>query len=344
MFRALFTSPLYSNQPTDVRVKGIRLPAMQAIIDFAYNRSANINDHNVTELLAIAHYIGLTALEELCAIYIQSMLTLDNCVFLWLELKQDLYQHELEAFTKTYILRYFPEVSARSEQLMQIPFDPFFDIINDDRLNVKAEEPVWECCIKWIERDLNRRVVHVKSLLSAIRLGLMDLNVCIEYFRHRSKSLLSYLFQYFVHKVKEHAYVAGDSACNEITVAALAFMYDLNVINVQEEFFRTPPMAIPRLPHDVMFIIGGMSGGQARSYIEAYDTRADRWICLPHEDPLGVRAYHGTAVIGHQIYCIGGHYGVEYFNSCSVFDAVAKTWKEVSRSQIVLEFVIFILY
>lgn len=91
----------------------------------------------------------------------------------------------------------------------------------------------------------------------------------------------------------------------------------------------TPPLAIPRLPHEVIFAIGGWSGGTAKGCIETYDTRADRWINIPAEDPAGPRAYHGTAVIGHKIYSIGGYDGLEYFNTCRVFDAVKKSWKEV---------------
>lgn len=112
-------------------------------------------------------------------------------------------------------------------------------------------------------------------------------------------------------------------------MATLTFKCDLNTISVQEEFFKTPEIAIPRIPHDVIFAIGGWSGGQARQYVEVYDTRADRWISLPNNDPHGPRAYHGTAVVDHKIYCIGGYDGVEHFNLCTVFDTVNKTWKEV---------------
>lgn len=92
----------------------------------------------------------------------------------------------------------------------------------------------------------------------------------------------------------------------------------------------TPPLAMPRLPHEVIFAIGGWSGGTSKGCIETYDTRADRWVNIQTEDPAGPRAYHGTAVIGYKIYSVGGYDGVEYFNTCRVFDAVKKTWKEVS--------------
>lgn len=127
-----------------------------------------------------------------------------------------------------------------------------------------------------------------------------------------------------------------DKICNQIVVKTLAFMHDLSTITDQVETFKTPKIAMPRLPHDVIFAIGGWSCGQARSYVEVYDTRADRWICLPNEDSQGARAYHGCVVVGHKIYCIGGYNGTEYFNLCTVFDAVTKAWMEVSISDNIL--------
>jgi kelch-like protein 10 len=47
-------------------------------------------------------------------------------------------------------------------------------------------------------------------------------------------------------------------------------------------------------------------------------------------DPTGPRAYHGTAVIGYNIYVVGGFDGVDYFNSCRCFNAETKTWKEIA--------------
>jgi hypothetical protein len=47
-------------------------------------------------------------------------------------------------------------------------------------------------------------------------------------------------------------------------------------------------------------------------------------------DPTGPRAYHGTAVVGYNIYVIGGFNGMDFFNSCRCFNAVTKIWREVA--------------
>lgn len=80
---------------------------------------------------------------------------------------------------KMYILRNFLRVTNESDQFLQIPYDGFYEIVSDNRLNVKTEEPVWECCLKWIDYDCNNRKQFVYELLAAIRLGLMPLEVCV---------------------------------------------------------------------------------------------------------------------------------------------------------------------
>lgn len=110
----------------------------------------------------------------------------------------------------------------------------------------------------------------------------------------------------------------------------------------------TPEIARPRVPHEILFAIGGWSGGSPTNFIETYDTRADRWVKVEEVDPTGPRAYHGTAVVGFNIYVIGGFdgttsglsekggtvlvfcQGMDYFNSCRCFDAVQKTWREIA--------------
>lgn len=91
----------------------------------------------------------------------------------------------------------------------------------------------------------------------------------------------------------------------------------------------TPPFAVPRIPHDIIFIIGGFSEKLPQSSIESYDTRADRWTNIANEDSASPRGYHGATVIGHKIFCIGGYDKHEYMNTCREFDVVEKTWTEV---------------
>jgi kelch-like protein 10 len=85
-----------------------------------------------------------------------------------------------------------------------------------------------------------------------------------------------------------------------------------------------------RIPHEILFAVGGWAEYSVRNYIQMYDTQANRWVKVEEIEPTFQRAFHGTAEMGFNIYVIGGCDGDDYLNSCHCFNAVAKTWCEMS--------------
>ena len=53
-------------------------------------------------------------------------------------------------------------------------------------------------------------------------------------------------------------------------------------------------------------------------------------IVIVRVSALVPRAYHGVVTIDHRIYIIGGFDGMEYFNSCRVFDPQLFQWNEIA--------------
>lgn len=89
-------------------------------------------------------------------------------------------------------------------------------------------------------------------------------------------------------------------------------------------------LLVPRLPHEILFVIGGWVNSSACNLLEIYDNRADRWIQVDQfEDPNGRRAYHRSVVFDNKIFCIGGYCNSEYYNKCAVFDLNERKWNEV---------------
>lgn len=293
-----------------IHIPGISASIMNCVIQYAYLRKTYISDENVHELLICADYVGMVGLVKQCKDYLSHTLTPENCVsimgFARFRFLEDLYQK-----ARNYTLRYFTEVAARNTDILDMNVKDFYSIISDDELNTREEDYVWKLCVKWIDRDPVNRNQHVAHLMTGVRLGLMTPKC-------------------FMEEVKEHPYVIQCEAAKPLIVDTFKFMYDLDFLNPQADELTTPPLAMPRLPHEVIFAIGGWSGGTSKGCIETYDTRADRWVNINAEDPAGPRAYHGTAVLGFKIYSIGGYDGVEYFNTCRVFDAVKKKWSEIA--------------
>lgn len=71
--------------------------------------------------------------------------------------------------------------------------------------------------------------------------------------------------------------VAFIRPCRDLAMDTLLFLYDFDVA-LHNDPVPTPLFVRPRIPHDMMFVIGGWTSGRATHLIESYDTKADRWI------------------------------------------------------------------
>ncbi|KAI5698457.1 hypothetical protein M8J76_006540 [Diaphorina citri] len=310
-FRALFTTSLHDQEKFSlVEIPGVDASVMTSLIEYAYLRKLHITEDNVASLLLATDFFCMSKAQDLCCDFIKRLTTPRNCFGILL-FSRDHFCKKLEEWTRKYILRNFVDVARESEEIVFISEQELEEIISSDELNVKSEETVWELIIRWIDYDPENRKKHIVSLMKNIRLGLLE----TEFFRE---------------KVKHHPYVQSTPECRPIIIETFKFLYDLELIAQIDGEVPTPEIARPRVPHEILFAIGGWSGGSPTDFVETYDTRADRWVKIDQVDPMGPRAYHGTAVIGYNIYVIGGFDGNEYYNSCRCFNAVTKVWKEIA--------------
>jgi kelch-like protein 10 len=131
-------------------------------------------------------------------------------------------------------------------------------------------------------------------------------------------------------EVKRHPFVTSNPTLRPTIINVIRFFNDLQSSSDLLNIPKTPDFALPRFPHEILFAIGGWSNGAPQSFIEAYDSRSDRWNRVHNEDPIGHRAYHGTIAINQTLFCIGGFNGTEYFNTCSKYDLEIRKWKEIA--------------
>ncbi|KAH7961469.1 hypothetical protein HPB52_009290 [Rhipicephalus sanguineus] len=246
---------------------------------------------------------------EDCCDFLLSIMAPENCISIHNVAK--LYNcFDLTSKAYNYLMQHFIEVSKRSEELLSLDINEVEAILSDENLNVIKEETVWKAVVRWIEHDSANRQQHIARLLRCVRTGLVDTN-------------------FFVEKIKSHKFVSDNESCRPLVIDTLRFLYDLDVV-VHNDEVPTPMFARPRIPHEVMFVMGGWMQGGPTAYIESYDTKADRWIKVDDVDPEGPRAYHKCAAIGNEIYVIGGFNGEDYFSSVRCFNAHTKQWRSVT--------------
>ncbi|XP_064454947.1 kelch-like protein 10 [Ornithodoros turicata] len=308
-FRALFASMLHGRPRADVVVPGVSKATMAIIVEFAYKRVTWVGCDNVESLLEAADYLCVVGMIKDCCDFLVSIMAPENCISIHNVAK--LYNcFSLADKAYNYLMRNFIEVSKKSEELLSLDIDEVEAIFSDENLNVIKEETVWKAVTRWIDYDPINRQQHIIRLLRCVRTGLVDTN-------------------FFVEKIKAHKYVQDNETCRPLVIDTLRFLYDLDVV-VHNDEVPTPVFARPRIPHEMMFVIGGWMSGGPTAFIESYDTKADRWIRVDCIDPEGPRAYHKCVAINTDIYVIGGFNGEDYFSSVRCFNAATKQWRSVT--------------
>jgi kelch-like protein 10 len=283
---------------------------MSLILEYAYVRNVEINQENVCQLLMSADYLIVPGLLQLCCDFLRRVMAPENCIGILLLVSGCLCS-SFESEVRRFVMRNYVEVAKQSDEFLELPPEELLALLGSDELNVGTEKIVWESALRWVNHDTENRKCHIAELLKRVRLGL-----------------LNPLF--FLKEVMVHPYVRGNFESLPFITNVIKFLYDSETIAQKDGEVPTPDFVRPRIPHDILFAIGGWRRDRPTNDIEAYDTRADRWVEVEEVDPKGPRACHGTAVIGLNIYVIGGFNGEDYFNSCSCFNAVEKTWREVS--------------
>lgn len=183
---------------------------LQKLLLYVYLRKLEINEDNVYSLLTTADYLSILGVLELCCKFLENILTPKNCIGVVLFAREH-FCHELAANSWKYIMKNFTSISRESDEILTLSLKEFQDIINADDLNVKSEEIVWETILKWIDHEAENRKQHVVTLMKCVRLGLLDT-------------------QYFLEKVKEHAYVLNCEESRPMIIETLKFLYDLEMI------------------------------------------------------------------------------------------------------------------
>ncbi|UYV74625.1 KLHL10 [Cordylochernes scorpioides] len=309
-FSALFSNSSSVKASNHFSIPGVSSNMMGLIIDYAYTRDFCVSWDNIQDVLPAADQLNIMGMVNLCCAFLAAEIAPENCIGIH-RFAQVYHCPELEKLAYKFIMSNFPEVSQRSEELPRLPLQEVAALLSSDDLNAASEELVWEAACRWIDAEPEVRRADVAALLGCVRLGLLDPG-------------------FFLRHVEPHRHVAASPACRPLVLATLQFYADLETLADSQEEVETPQMARPRLPHEILFAVGGWSGGSPTNYIETYDSRAERWVRVPDVDPAGPRAYHKCAVLGHDIYVIGGFDGVVYFNGCRCFNAVSKKWREVA--------------
>ncbi|CAG9840487.1 unnamed protein product [Diabrotica balteata] len=306
-FKALFTNSINKDHQ-EVTQATILIPSnvFENILDYAYTGSCCINKSNVKELLKYADQYQLLDVLQMCCNYLIDEISPVNCLET-MRFASRYFCKELMKVGKLYITHNFPILLTESQEFYHISVDYLKEILKDDDLNVRSEETVFQAVKLWIEYYPETRKENLFELLKCIRVGTLP---------YESIKCIS-----------NWNLIQENPQCQEYLQDVISVINGLNqddhIDYINNYLFR------PRVPHEVIFAVGGWCSGSPTNFIETYDCKADKWLfcCDTDSSP---RAYHGLCTLNGLIYMIGGFDGTEYFNSVKCFDPVQHKWSQRS--------------
>uniref|UniRef100_H2YMN5 BTB domain-containing protein n=1 Tax=Ciona savignyi TaxID=51511 RepID=H2YMN5_CIOSA len=315
-FSALFDGGWGSGEKQEIELSGISPEIMTSLLNYAYTGQVIITSQNVEELLPAADKFLVDYVKQKCCAFLKKQLTPLNCIGIR-QYARSFFCPKLVEAAHNFILYNFEEVIQKSPEYLMMNFNDVHQLISDDRLNVRLEETVCEAVFRWIRHDKMGRISNLCVLLKGVRMGLLD----PEYFMTKLKGC-----ELVTESMGECRGLIKDA----MKVVCDLHAYDNNTISPHGNLFSA--LIRPRLPFEILFAIGGWSGGSPTNAIEAYDPRAESWLnasTIPGRfipQMLHKRCYISVAVLHNKIYALGGMNGSDRLNSAESYDPVHKIW------------------
>uniref|UniRef100_A0A8C3QRM1 Kelch like family member 18 n=1 Tax=Cyanoderma ruficeps TaxID=181631 RepID=A0A8C3QRM1_9PASS len=334
------------------------IPALEALINFAYNGHLAIDQQNVQSLLMGASFLQLQNIKDACCTFLRERLHPKNCLGVR-QFAETMMCTVLYDAANSFIHQHFVEVSM-SEEFLALPFEDVLELVSRDELNVKSEEQVFEAALAWIRYDRDQRESFLPELLSKIRLPLCrpqfltdrvqqdDLVRCC----HKCRDLVDEAKDY--HLMPERrphlpAFKTRPRCCTSIAgliyavggLNSAANFYAGDSLNVVEAFDpianrweKCQPMGTARsrvgvaVLNGLLYAIGGYDGQLRLSTVEVYNPDTDSWSKV--ESMNSKRSAMGTVVLDGQIYVCGGYDGNSSLNSVESYSPETNKWTAVT--------------
>ena len=177
-FRAMFMGEMLESRQSEINIQDIDENVMENIIRYAYNGKITIHIENVQSILYAASILQIESVSNACSDFMKDHLHPDNCVEVLAFAKLH-NQEQLIKYTEDFFVENFVDVSQRPNFVTVSP-DIMETLLSSDYLNLDNEIEVYEAVMRWIEDDRENKKNYLPSLISKIKLPLIETHYLME--------------------------------------------------------------------------------------------------------------------------------------------------------------------
>ncbi|XP_078603959.1 kelch-like protein 30 isoform X2 [Branchiostoma floridae x Branchiostoma japonicum] len=317
-FRAMFAH----TKDDTVQLEGVSVHVFDKLLNYLYTGKITVTTDDAQDVLAAATMFQFDRVVTNCEEVFLQNLEAANClkvlciadVYSCVKLKQRAVSMALEVFQKV----------LNSEEMLELPADLFIEYISDKKLVVKSEDDAFKAALRWLNKDVDKRIAHLPKILDGLRLTQVK------------ESLLS--------KLAEHAAVRDMEECQMKIRAARQQQHD----SVGEDGCDDSSQLHLRelMSPDVLIVVGGWTVHESLRFSEDEEkiNRASSPLAsvlcydLDREEfyrstdlPTSAMGYISTVLHKGRLYVTGGtakmgHSQDEGTSEMFCYDFVSDTW------------------
>ncbi|RUS86310.1 hypothetical protein EGW08_005895 [Elysia chlorotica] len=361
-FRALFTNSRFDQNSQEICITGVSPDSMAAIIDYAYTRHVKLSWSNIEELLPAADRFLVSGLVKPCCEFLRKSINAENCIGIR-NFAHSYSCRELEKHANNFILRKFQEVSATSQEFLNMHIDQLTEILDSDYLNVRNEEMVFDAVIRWIDHNPETRKQEIARLLNCIRLGIITTRTFIEklsfiphhkYLKKKCQKALNliktvsgiewaadresllYLYRSLIRSKLDYGSVPNNyirlfdiiiSNNTSLKLYNCIYRDSVQCIELIQVFPCRCYVSVAELD-GLIYAMGGFDGQLRLNSVERFNRKTNQWSFIPTMNHR--RSDARATTMGGGIYICGGFNGQECLNTSEYFDPSTSQWTLIS--------------
>lgn len=166
-FMTMFMSGMMEGQQRKIHIKEMDGQTLELLVDYIYTGEITLSTDNVQNVLSAANLFQILSLKDGCAEFMIKHISVSNCIGVYFFAQAHQCNH-LAVHAKELINSQF-DVLCREPEFLFLPADKLIELINDDQINLKREEQLYEACMAWLNYSLDERKQHIFDVFSCIR-------------------------------------------------------------------------------------------------------------------------------------------------------------------------------
>lgn len=313
-FRAMFTDAMKESRQSEISLNGVTARGIELLLNYAYTSKLELNLANIQDVLSAASHVQMDAVVDACTNYLQSQLDIENCVDL-VTISETYSLQKLRQKCYRFICGHLYEFSITNE-INRLAWHQLEHILSCDFPVDCTEEAVLRIVLLWIDsHGVDIKIAH--RLLHHVRLS--DITE--------------------LERTLVEAFFPCDSQIFQSTLSLATAQKRLRrMLKTQATFPTTNNNALTnsRGMELALINVGGFRLAGITNEITYYLPSLKKWqhlTSIPHVEQCN----YGTAVLGNELYVVGGCYNVclkEYIHPFGFrYNPMSNKWTTLTPMQ-----------